>query len=93
MPEQHATMTTFAQTELRSRIIQQVELTIAAELAKPSQTRRNNRPPRIDSVLYDALEASGTSPRHANLETCKDLVVRAARFAKRIAEPGALAAK
>lgn len=83
-------MTTFALTELRSRIIQQVELTITAELARPSQTRRKNRLSRIDSVLYDALEASGTSPRHADLETCKNLVVRAARFAKRLAEPGVL---
>lgn len=77
-------MTTFTQMELRSRLIRSVELTVAGELTDHSQATPEKQPPRIDAILYDALVANGVSPRNVGLDVCKDLVVRATRFAKRL---------
>jgi hypothetical protein len=76
-------MTRTNRETLRSDLIRPVELAMAAEVSVPSHSTSKVMPRRIDTILFDTLSANGISPQDADLDLCKDLVVRSTRFSRR----------
>ena len=79
-------MTKTTRKNLRLDLVRFVELAVAAKISVPSQATSEFSPSRIGTVLFDTLAASGIPPEAADLDLCKELVVRATRINRHLAE-------